>query len=460
MDQRGDEHVHTGYTTRQFAARPTRPLPETTLPGTADWAQRRVLARQAEEQYPSLAPTLSPRDGGGLAAYGQFLILLAIVALLLFVVVVGGPARAWATVVSVVLVSVNSTMPDTVAAEEHAGEALVDTAGEPVTDTALVIPPEGNYHLRGAPSVTAEQVDQILVSYGSPAHGTGRVWVELGERYNIDPAFALAFFIHESSAGTNPNWAGLKPDGSTTHNVGNIICAGYATCYGRFRNYDSWATGIEDWYRLIDVEYIEGRGTMTVAEIIPIYAPAFENDVDGYVRAVETLVESWRAQNRAQTEQGGAPAPEIPADVPHGNPLQAANTLVSQDYNGVFSHTPENVWGALDLIIDGNGNGIADDPGATRNHPVYATHRGVVTASWDTYPAGNHVWVTNDQYRTGYAHLETILVEPNQTVERGTQIGTVGSTGQSSGPHLDYQVWVQEHGSWVNANPRSFAAVP
>jgi len=164
----------------------------------------------------------------------------------------------------------------------------------PVEVVPQAVLPPGNYDLRAAPSLNAQQIDQILASYGSPATGTGPAWVALGQQYGIDPAFAIAFFIHESSAGTNPNWAGMKPGGATTHNVGNIICAGYATCYGRFRDYPSWEAGIEDWYRLISVEYIQGRGTVTVEQIIPIYAPSFENNVDGYIGAVTRMVDTWR----------------------------------------------------------------------------------------------------------------------------------------------------------------------
>lgn len=154
--------------------------------------------------------------------------------------------------------------------------------------------PAGDYRVQGPPSLTPQQIDRILKSYGSPAAGTGQIWYDLGVKYGIDPAFAVAFFIHESGAGTSPNWAGLKPDGSTTHNIGNIICAGYPTCYGRFRDYRSWAEGIEDWYRLIAVEYIRWRGASTVDEIVPIYAPAFENDVQGYIDTIKRLVDEWR----------------------------------------------------------------------------------------------------------------------------------------------------------------------
>lgn len=162
-------------------------------------------------------------------------------------------------------------------------------------EAPLAVRPPGDHDLRGAPTISAAQIDKILASYGSPAAGSGAAWVAMGEKYGIDPAYAVAFFIHESSAGTNPGWAGIKGDGSTTHNVGNIICAGYSTCYGRFRDYSSWEEGVNDWYKLISVEYIEGRGTTTVAQILPIYAPSVENDTQGYIRIVEQMVDGWRS---------------------------------------------------------------------------------------------------------------------------------------------------------------------
>jgi Mannosyl-glycoprotein endo-beta-N-acetylglucosaminidase len=178
---------------------------------------------------------------------------------------------------------------------ELSAPVLIPPAREPRMQP-LSAPP-GETSLVGAPSLTIEEIDAILASYGSPATGSGRDFYNLGIDYGIDPAYAVAFFIHESSAGTASGWAGIKPDGSTTHNVGNIICAGYSTCFNRFRDYGSWSEGIEDWYELIAVEYIEGRGTYTVEQIIPIYAPSFENNVPGYIQSVNSLVQGWRAGN-------------------------------------------------------------------------------------------------------------------------------------------------------------------
>ncbi|NNJ09880.1 M23 family metallopeptidase [Chloroflexales bacterium ZM16-3] len=142
---------------------------------------------------------------------------------------------------------------------------------------------------------------------------------------------------------------------------------------------------------------------------------------------------------------------------PQGNPLSVASTVMTQGY-GVGSHAPAATWGAVDLAIDGNGDG-SSDPDGTWQHPVYATQSGVVKLAPNSWPAGNHIWVANDQYRTGYSHLAGFAASDGQTVRPGDLIGYVGSSGQSSGPHLDYQVWAMQGGQWVNQNPLDFGAL-
>jgi len=140
-------------------------------------------------------------------------------------------------------------------------------------------------------------------------------------------------------------------------------------------------------------------------------------------------------------------------DTPSSNPLGLPNTVMTQGY-GVGSHAPANIWGAVDLAIDGNGDGQAD-PQGTDGTPVYATHDGVVQLARDTYPAGNHIWVIGNHFKTGYSHLRDFAVQDGQAVKRGDVIGYVGSTGEASGPHLDYQVWQDG----VNVNPLDLGAL-
>ncbi len=151
--------------------------------------------------------------------------------------------------------------------------------------------------------------------------------------------------------------------------------------------------------------------------------------------------------------QTGRGQPIANDDTPSIDPLGLPNTVMTQGY-GVGSHAPASIWGAVDLAIDGNGDGQAD-PQGTDGTPVYATHSGVVQLARDTYPAGNHIWVIGDHFKTGYSHLKGFTVQDGQAVKRGDVIGYVGSTGEASGPHLDYQVWQDG----VNVNPLDFGAL-
>lgn len=97
-----------------------------------------------------------------------------------------------------------------------------------------------------------------------------------------------------------------------------------------------------------------------------------------------------------------------------------------------------------------------------RIHPIYKTkifHEGVdfsAPTGTDVYAAGDGVVVKTTRsnygygniikidhgygYMTVYAHLHKNLVRKGQKVKRGQIIGTVGSTGLSTGPHLHYEV--------------------
>ena len=74
--------------------------------------------------------------------------------------------------------------------------------------------------------------------------------------------------------------------------------------------------------------------------------------------------------------------------------------------------------------------------------PVFATGNGVVTKVENTFFGyGKYIMVNHGfGYETRYAHLHTMTVAVGQEVKRGEQIGTLGNTGKSTGPHLHYEV--------------------
>ena len=77
------------------------------------------------------------------------------------------------------------------------------------------------------------------------------------------------------------------------------------------------------------------------------------------------------------------------------------------------------------------------------NAPVLATGGGVVTFANRNGRYGKLVQIDHGQgFVTRYAHLAEISVKAGQEVERGTQVGLVGSTGRSTGPHLHYELRV------------------
>ena len=80
---------------------------------------------------------------------------------------------------------------------------------------------------------------------------------------------------------------------------------------------------------------------------------------------------------------------------------------------------------------------IANETGT----PVYAPVDGVVTMANDLYYSGNTLILDHGMcVFSTFLHMDTITVEVGETVKQGEQIGTIGSTGRSTGPHLDWRI--------------------
>ncbi|MGL4650303.1 MAG: M23 family metallopeptidase, partial [Caldilineaceae bacterium] len=82
------------------------------------------------------------------------------------------------------------------------------------------------------------------------------------------------------------------------------------------------------------------------------------------------------------------------------------------------------------------------DIAAPTGSPVTAADRGVVVrAGWNNQGYGNFVIVDHRiDYLTLYAHLESIFVSEGEVVAQGQVLGTVGTTGNSTGPHLHFEL--------------------
>jgi murein DD-endopeptidase MepM/ murein hydrolase activator NlpD len=99
---------------------------------------------------------------------------------------------------------------------------------------------------------------------------------------------------------------------------------------------------------------------------------------------------------------------------------------------GIFTSNFGYRWGVLHAGID-----LANSIGT----PIYAVSDGVVIASGPT--AGYGMWVKlrhADGTVTLYGHVNTTLVSVGQRVMAGDQIATMGNRGDSTGPHLHFEV--------------------
>jgi murein DD-endopeptidase MepM/ murein hydrolase activator NlpD len=102
-------------------------------------------------------------------------------------------------------------------------------------------------------------------------------------------------------------------------------------------------------------------------------------------------------------------------------------------------------------------NHPAVDFGGAMGNAIYAADNGVVVyAGWNDWGYGNVTVIDHGNgYQTLYAHQSQIRVGCGQSVFKGDLIGNMGSTGNSSGPHLHFEMW--DNGAHVS--PHSYLPI-
>lgn len=182
--------------------------------------------------------------------------------------------------------------------------------------------------------------------------------------------------------------------------------------------------------------------------------------------APSTAAQGNRTPVPAEDDQPAAPADVAPgttaagqAQAPEANQLTSVPEAVAtpEPAPADAASTPPNkptpvpwpygdghfIWPVHGVVSQGYSDrhkalDIAADFGA----PVVAADNGVVKkAGWSPTGYGLRVVVDhNIDYVTLYAHLSDIVVKEGQVVEKGQVIGYVGSTGNSTGPHVHFEI--------------------
>lgn len=76
---------------------------------------------------------------------------------------------------------------------------------------------------------------------------------------------------------------------------------------------------------------------------------------------------------------------------------------------------------------------------------IKAAMTGTVTQVSTEGDYGNHIRITKDNVTTLYAHCQDIFVSEGQEIIEGQEIASVGSTGNSTGPHLHFEIRIDDN---------------
>lgn len=124
------------------------------------------------------------------------------------------------------------------------------------------------------------------------------------------------------------------------------------------------------------------------------------------------------------------------------NPTRASNSVITSPYGRRNAPKTSGGYGSSNhggIDIGGTGGNLngqeADTVGAGT----------VETVGWDPGGYGNYVIINHGNgYKTLYGHLQQATVSQGQQVQAGQQIGVIGSTGNSSAPHLHLSAWYND----------------
>lgn len=148
--------------------------------------------------------------------------------------------------------------------------------------------------------------------------------------------------------------------------------------------------------------------------------------------------------------------------IPRSNPAVAK--VLGPGYCGVITTGSIGygtfVWPTTARYISGydwspSTNHYGIDVGGTTGNAIYAVDNGVVVYSgWNDWGYGYMIVIDHGNgWQTLYAHLSTIYAGCGQSVGQGETIGLMGSTGNSTGPHLHFEMQSSEYG---RVNPHLF----
>lgn len=178
---------------------------------------------------------------------------------------------------------------------------------------------------------------------------------------------------------------------------------------------------------------------------------AGQNGLNRKTETVELINGKEVSRSEVSTEVVKAPVTQV-TTVGTAVPVVTATQRAKAQSAGFILPLNRGVYKISSYWGDGRGHkGI--DMCAPKGTPVFAVAAGtVISAGWDGNYGYSVVVDHGNGIRTRYAHESALTVKKGQTVAQGDQLGLVGSTGNSTGNHLHFEVLV----NGVRKNPAPY----
>ncbi|EQC0753560.1 peptidoglycan DD-metalloendopeptidase family protein [Listeria innocua] len=280
-----------------------------------------------------------------------------------------------------------------------------------------------------AGTMTEESLEKYLEDKGA-FKGHAKDFFEYCTKYDVDVALVVAICMAETGRGTSKAVVERNNPGGLMGNGGGFT-------------FDTLEKGIEAMIENLSRNYIK-LGLTTPEKIQPKYCPVgASNDPGGLNVYWLTTV------NFFLEELGGLSCESIPGGtgtyiIPVKNPIISSG-FVSRT-NPVTGIT-ENHKG-LDFAQPGGSEILAADDGV-----VVFSGMGVSGSGYGGYGNVVHLEHQKNSEWTLYAHMLRTNVKLGQQVRKGDVIGFVGTTGQSTGNHLHFEIRKEKMGMQIDPAP-------
>lgn len=208
------------------------------------------------------------------------------------------------------------------------------------------------------------------------------------------------------------------------------------------------------------IEEIQGKESDTQSEIDSIEQEDEElnSQLEDLIAAQKKKEEEEAAAAAAAAEAAAAASSSASSSTSDSSGSSDGNTVYTPPTSSTDSGGLSGIWplpgygtSSITQYFGENGHGGVDI-GVPYGTPIVAVASGTVLNASYHWSWGNNVLIYhNGTYSTRYAHMSVIACNVGDYVEQGQVIGYVGSTGNSTGNHLHFEVY--ENGTRINGLP-------